>query len=167
MNRAVARTTGLNQHPDQVPHTGSEADLVRTRVYTHPSRHWWLVILCLGVLALMSTEIFSFARTWIFVGFLLHLIFPAGLRESNQVLIHLTIRKLGHFLPYMVFFLVLVGGPLRGRPYWALLVCLTLASLDETHQIFLPGRTASVYDVSIDFAGALFGRFVYLGATGN
>jgi VanZ family protein len=166
LNRAVARTTGLDPHLDQVLQTGSQAELARARVRP-PSRHWWLVILCLGVLALMSTELFTFARTWVFIGYLLHLIFPAGLRESTQVLIHLTIRKLGHFLPYMVFFLVLVSGPLRGRPYWALLVCLALGSLDETHQIFLPGRTASVYDVAIDFCGAIFGRFLYLGVTGT
>ncbi len=121
----------------------------------------------LMVLALMSTQIFTFDRTWVFVGYLLHLLFPAGVSFSSQVLIHLMIRKTAHFGAYTVFFLVLVSGPLRGRPYWALLVCLTLASADETHQLFVPGRTGSAYDVATDFCGALFGRFIYLGIAGS
>ena len=63
--------------------------------------------------------------------------------------------------------MVLITGPLRGRPYWALLVCLALASGDEVHQLFVPGRTGSAFDVAIDFSGALFGRFLYMGVTGR
>lgn len=130
---------------------------------TRPSRHWWLVMLWVVVLALMSTQIFTYGRTWVFVGYLLHLIYPAGVSVPTQALIHLTVRKTAHFGAYAVFFLVLISGPLRGQPYWALLVCLALASMDETHQIWVPGRTASAWDVAIDFSGAIFGRFFYLG----
>ncbi|HTW89284.1 MAG TPA: VanZ family protein [Candidatus Binataceae bacterium] len=167
LNGAVAALTELEPHLHRVPAPGSEAEPARAHPRIGPSRHWWLVILWLAVLAVMSTEIFDFTKTWVFVGYFLHLIFPAGVKWSTQVQIHLIVRKLGHFLPYMVFFLVLISGPLRGRPYWSLLVCLTLASLDETHQIFLPGRTASVYDVAIDFSGSIFGRFLYLGVAGK
>lgn len=167
LNRAVARPTGLEPHLHQAPPPGGDAEPARARRRTGPSRHWWLVILWVGVLALMSTEIFTFGRTWVFVGYFLHLIFPAGLKWSTQAQIHLIIRKMGHFLPYTVFFLVLISGPLRGRPLWALLVCLTLASLDEAHQSLLPDRTGSAYDVAIDFSGAIFGRFFYLGVAGK
>jgi VanZ family protein len=34
------------------------------------------------------------------------------------------------------------------------------ACLDETHQIFVPGRGPSLYDVALDSSGALFGRFL-------
>ncbi|HUY19820.1 MAG TPA: VanZ family protein [Candidatus Binataceae bacterium] len=139
----------------------NQAELVRP--LKRSRRHWWLVIVWLMVLALMSTQLFTFGRTWVFVGNLLHIIFPAGVSGSTQALIHLIIRKTAHFGAYTIFFLVLVSGPLRGRPYWALLVCLALASADETHQIFVPGRTASIYDVAIDFSGAIFGRFLYFG----
>jgi len=143
--------------------SGSAAAATGTRVATRPSRHWWIVIIWLMVLALMSTQIFTFARTWVFVGGIIHLVFPAGVSPSTQALIHLTIRKLAHFGAYLVAFIVLITGPLRGRPYWALLICLALASADETHQLFVPSRTGSPYDVAIDFTGALFGRFLYLG----
>jgi VanZ family protein len=145
----------------------SEAGRVRPHLITRPGRRWWLVVLWLVVLALMSTQIFTFWRTWEFVGYLLHLIFPGGIKPSTQALIHLIIRKTAHFGAYTVFFLVLIGGPLRRRPGWALLICLALASLDETHQLFVPGRTASLYDVAVDFSGAIFGRFFYLGMTGT
>ncbi|MBF6570428.1 MAG: VanZ family protein [Candidatus Binataceae bacterium] len=110
----------------------------------------------------MSTSIFTFTNTWMFVGEVLHWLFPAGTSESNQVLIHLIARKGAHFGAYAIFFMVLMYGPLRARPYWALLVCLALATADETHQMFLPDRTASPYDVAIDMTGALFARFLYL-----
>lgn len=121
----------------------------------------WLV-----VLALMSTQLFTFERTWVFVGAIIRLIHPAGVSGSTHALIHLIIRKAAHFGAYTVFFLILVSGPLRGRPYWALLLCLALASADEIHQLYVPGRTGSAYDVAVDFSGALFGRFLYYGFSG-
>jgi VanZ family protein len=44
----------------------------------------------------------------------------------------------------------------------ALLSTLLLASWDEWHQSFLPGRTSSVRDVGIDFCGALAAQLVLL-----
>ncbi|MGH7906394.1 MAG: VanZ family protein [Candidatus Binataceae bacterium] len=42
-----------------------------------------------------------------------------------------------------------------------MLVCIAAGTLDETHQLFLPGRTPSIYDVALDSSGAIFGRFLY------
>ena len=128
-----------------------------------PSRHWWLAIIWLVVLGLMSTSLFTYPRTWTFVAALLHMIAPGGVSETTQSAIHLFVRKLTHFGAYAVCFIVLITGPLRGRPIWALALCLALASGDEIHQLFVPGRTGSPWDVAIDFTGALFGRFLYLG----
>jgi VanZ family protein len=138
-------------------------DVAETRPIPGPSRHWWMVAIWLAVLALMSTQIFTFTRTWVYVGDAIHLAFRAGVSDTTQTIIHLIIRKLAHFGAYTVFFLVLIMGPLRGRPYWALLICLMLATADETHQLFVPGRTGSPYDVAIDFTGAMFGRFLHYG----
>jgi VanZ family protein len=55
-----------------------------------------------------------------------------------------------------------VRGPMAQRPHLALAACVLYALLDEGHQIFVPGRTPSLYDVGIDFSGALFSRFLHL-----
>jgi len=127
-----------------------------------PSRRWWILMLWLVVLGLMSTRLFTFERTWVFVGNLIHLVHPGPISGSTHALIHLIIRKAAHFGAYTVFFLILVSGPLRGRPYWALLICLAASSADEIHQLYVPGRTGSAYDVAVDFTGAVFGRFLHM-----
>jgi hypothetical protein len=64
------------------------------------------------------------------------------------------------FTNYAILFWLLIRGPLEGRPYVALGCCIIYAFLDEGHQIFVPGRTASLYDVALDSSGALFSRFL-------
>jgi VanZ family protein len=46
------------------------------------------------------------------------------------------------------------------RPYLALMLCVVYALTDEGHQVFVPGRTASLYDVALDSTGALFSHFL-------
>ena len=46
------------------------------------------------------------------------------------------------------------------RPYLALMLCVIYALTDEGHQAFVPGRTASLYDVALDSTGALFSHFL-------
>src|SRR5439155_18593393 len=57
--------------------------------------------------------------------------------------IHLVAREFGHFLIPAIAFAVLVIGPLRRRPFYALLLCAAFAVIDESLQNFMPGRTGS------------------------
>jgi VanZ family protein len=75
---------------------------------------------------------------------------------------HYLIRKSAHFSEYVVLFWLLVRGPMAGRPHLALAICALYAFCDEGHQIFVAGRTPSLYDVGLDFSGALFSRFLHL-----
>ncbi len=72
------------------------------------------------------------------------------------------IRKSAHLSEYAVLFWLLARGPLRHSPATALVLCALYAVLDETHQVFVPGRTPSPYDVGIDFSGALAGHLLRL-----
>lgn len=82
------------------------------------------------------------------------------------------LRKTGHFLEYLVLgslaLYALAGLPSRNRPVGlrapavALLLCVGYAATDETHQLFVPGRTARWQDVVIDGAGALTGILLLL-----
>ncbi len=45
---------------------------------------------------------------------------------------------------------------------WPMFICLLTAVLDETLQLYVPGRSSSTKDVLIDFSGSLAGLFVAL-----
>lgn len=76
-------------------------------------------------------------------------------------MMHALIRKAAHFTNYGILFWLLIRGPLRGRPYVALALCVLYAMTDEAHQYFVPGRGPSLYDVALDSCGALFSRFLH------
>ena len=81
---------------------------------------------------------------------------------------HFTVRKLAHLAEYILlgFWAMLTLRVYTGRVLaflsWPLLFGLSLAVGDEFLQQYIPGRTSSVTDVAIDFAGVLVGVFVAL-----
>jgi VanZ family protein len=122
----------------------------------------WLPVVVWGVVIfLMSTSTFSAVNTSAIIEPMLRWLFPLVSKETVGVL-HALVRKSAHFTEYAVLFWLLLRGPLKGRPYSALTVCVLYALLDEGHQILVPGRTPSLYDVALDSTGALFSRFLNL-----
>src|SRR5580704_15969474 len=122
----------------------------------------WLPVILWGVLIFtMSTSSFSALNTSRFVEPMLSWLFPLASKETITVL-HALVRKCAHFTEYGVLFWLLLRGPMAGRPYLALGVCVVYALLDEGHQILVPGRTPSLYDVALDSTGAVFSRFLSL-----
>lgn len=73
------------------------------------------------------------------------------------------LRKLAHFTEFACLGMCLrwFFGMLRTRPleHWAypLLAGILTACIDETIQVFVPGRGPSIRDVMIDTAGAVLG----------
>jgi VanZ family protein len=121
----------------------------------------WLPVILWGlVIFTFSTSAFSANNTAKIIDPALHWLVPS-LSTSAINLAHMLIRKLAHFTEYGILFLLLVRGPMQGRPYSALMLCVAYALLDEGHQSFVPGRTASLYDVALDSTGALFTRFLH------
>jgi len=122
----------------------------------------WLPVVMWGLFIFtMSTTSFSALNTSRFIGPMLHWIFPLASKETLNVL-HALVRKSAHFTEYAVLFWLLLRGPLARRPYLALSVCIIYAFLDEGHQILVPGRGPSLWDVALDSSGALFSRFLNL-----
>lgn len=78
-----------------------------------------------------------------------------------------VVRKLAHVFLYLLLGVTIIATEniekklsnisLRRKALYA--VCLTtiIGALDETHQIFIPGRGASITDVFIDMTGAILG----------
>src|SRR5262245_54785119 len=76
---------------------------------------------------------------------------------------HTGIRKAAHVTEYLILALLLVRAlraeGLRGGMLvvTAMLLGVGYAALDETHQAFVPSRTASPGDVAVDAIGVLAG----------
>jgi VanZ family protein len=122
-------------------------------------REWIPVAIWGAVIFTLSTSAFSAANTARIIDPMLRFLLP-GLSGPAIDVGHALIRKTAHFTEYCILFWLLIRGPMAGKPYLALMLCVIYALLDEGHQIFVPGRTASLYDVALDSTGALFSRFL-------
>ncbi len=130
---------------------------------------WIPAAICVALIAISSSDAFSSDNTG-------HILRPAlervfgSFRDEVWRQILFDIRKVGHFFAYgfvsVVFFRAwrmtfrlshaysAVTASLRAAAV-ALLSTLTLCSLDEFHQAFLPKRTGSPFDVLLDMCGAV------------
>jgi VanZ family protein len=117
-----------------------------------PAATWTVVVLSLG------SMYFAADHTWLWVRSTLTAV--SHLTGGDVREMHSVVRKSAHFMEYallaVLWFRALAWGPpSRVAARWlALCVCLTCAVVDETHQTFVPNRTASVRDIAIDGMGA-------------
>ncbi len=120
----------------------------------------WIPVVLWGVLIFtLSTSAFSAANTARIIDPALRWLIP-GITAASVDACHMLIRKAAHFTEYGILFWLLIRGPMAERPYLALMLCVVYALTDEGHQVFVPGRTASLYDVALDSTGALFSHFL-------
>jgi len=125
----------------------------------------WIPVIAWGVLIFcLSTSAFSATKTATIIDPILRWIFP-GISAAAIDVGHLLVRKSAHFSEYGVLFWLLVRGPMAERPYLAVMLCVVYALTDEGHQVFVPGRSASLYDVALDSSGALFSHFLITAIT--
>lgn len=127
-------------------------------------KYWGPALLWIGVINLMSIDLFSARDTgqvtfWI----LAHL----GVAREHWETIHFLVRKAGHVTEYgilsgMLFWSLRATTMPEVRRAWhprwarvAWVVCTLVAIGDEIHQSFVPSRTAAVHDVVLDSAAAL------------
>lgn len=135
--------------------------------------HWWFsvwipVVLAVAVICIESTGTFSAQNTsdWLRPAF--QKVFGA-FSDSGWDSFHHYLRKTGHFIGYGTVGFTFLRAWLhtiarRGQASllsWriessilAILSTAIIASMDEFHQTFLPGRTGTPIDVMLDTAGA-------------
>src|SRR5579859_5693367 len=135
------------ERPEEAPGVAAAqpTESIPGRAFTQ----WAPSLLWMAALFVLSSSVFSAANTSKVIEPLLRWSFP-GASLATIALLHALIRKAAHFTNYGILFWLLIRGPLAGRPYAALACCVIYASLDETHQIFVPGRGPSLYDVALD-----------------
>jgi VanZ family protein len=120
----------------------------------------WIPVLVWGaVIFTLSTSAFSAVNTSRIIDPMLRWLIP-GISAASVDVVHMLVRKAAHFTEYGILFWLLIRGPMAQRPYLALMLCVVYALTDEGHQVFVPGRTASLYDVALDSSGALFSHFL-------
>lgn len=131
---------------------------------TKASRAWGLVIAWMALIFWFSSASFSAANTAPMLGPALLRLFPQITLEQID-LVHLVIRKFGHWSEYFVLAVLILravltsssaGSFLRHASY-AVLGSSLFALTDEWHQSFVPSREASHVDVMIDTFGAFCG----------
>jgi VanZ family protein len=130
--------------------------------------NWFPAALAVLMIAIESTATMSTENTsrWL-LPIWIHLFGPIS--HARWETIHHYIRKTGHFTGYGLVSLCFFHGwrkTLRpaGRGMRALWLrsalfavgcTILVASADEFHQTFLPGRTGRMFDVGIDTCGAI------------
>jgi VanZ family protein len=125
-------------------------------------RYWGVVAAWMVIISLFSTEPFSAANTNRYLDPILRFFFP-HLTPAGFALAHSLIRKSAHFTEFFVLGSLTYWACRRGRePHWraawmlqAVGLAVLYSVIDEAHQAFVPNRTPSLVDSSIDTLGAL------------
>jgi len=130
----------------------------------HIVRNWAPAVAWMSAIFLFSTDIFSDSHTSsIFRPFFSSLV--PSLTTEQIDWIHFLLRKFGHWIAYFILCRFLMAAftahfPLWKRSrhlLWSLLWAILYAAGDEWHQLFVPSRSASQFDVLIDSFGAFCG----------
>ncbi len=131
---------------------------------------WIAVVFWMGLIfylshqpATISSELSS-GITEMLINVLGKFTFPFQLGGGE---LHHIVRKSAHFLAYLILGVLVLNSLRRSDIFGkrsvgiALLICILFATIDEVHQLFIPGRSGEARDVLIDSAGACMGIVVY------
>jgi len=131
---------------------------------------WIPSLIWMGVIAVESTAWLSASNTGRFLYPICHYLF--GVTREHFPVWNFYVRKTGHFVGYFTMSFLLFRSwramlPQFGRGPWALrwswvawLMTTFIASMDEWHQTFIPGRTGTVHDVILDSSAAVVAQIV-------
>lgn len=129
-------------------------------------KQWWPVLVWAALISWLSTGTFTSENTGRFIIPVLHWLFPSA-SDATLIFLHNFIRKSAHFVEYFVLSLLILRAIRAGRQGsrlgWALAaigLVAGYAALDEFHQSFVPGRSASVADVLLNTAGGIAAQVV-------
>ena len=127
-------------------------------------RYWLPVLVWMGVIFSASGDSNSAERSSRIIAPLVRWLLP-DLSEESVYAVVLFVRKCGHVAEYAVLALLLwrvLRRPAKaGSSPWrwseaglALVVAALYAASDEIHQLFVPSRQGSVWDVLLDTSSA-------------
>lgn len=124
-------------------------------------RYWAPPVIWAVVIMMLSGDLGAFPNSFSLVKWVLSLF--VTLPAKTVSLLHMYFRKSLHVICYgilsVLWFRALMAsrpGRLWGNFLLALVLCLTVAIIDEGHQHVLTSRTGTVSDVFLDLSGAVF-----------
>jgi VanZ family protein len=128
-------------------------------------KYWFPVLAWMIFIFIGSTDLLSAEHTSRFIGPFLRWFAP-HVSDATIASVQLVVRKCAHFAEYAILAALLCRALRQylDRTLAALIVFIIAAAyagLDEFHQSFVASRTASLWDVLIDCAGALAGIALY------
>ena len=119
-----------------------------------------LPVIWIAIISALSTHVFSIMQTGPIVMPFLQWLLPSSSSETLN-LFHVGIRKGLHLLEFAILALLWYRSLSPKGAGWhasvaatTLILAISCASLDEFHQLFVPGRTGSLSDVGLDGLGA-------------
>ena len=131
-------------------------------------RLWLPAILWTAVIFVASSGSFSSANTGGFLEKLIHSVAGDRLSETGIEVLHFIIRKLSHVAEYGILSILVYRAVRAERPSWnirwaltAILFAAVVGTIDEWHQAFVPGRTATPWDTVIDTLGAALAQVLF------
>jgi len=150
-------------------------------------RAWLPTFLWIGVIAFESTSVFTSDHTQWWLYRVLRVLFGVKFAVHMAPFLNEYGRKVGHFIGYGVLsslsflgwtellayqresYLARMGKLVKVVRRWhlraaalAVLVTFCVASCDEFHQAFVPGRGSSFHDVLLDTMGGVFAQLLIL-----
>src|SRR5689334_7618477 len=141
---------------------------MKPRNYTRLLVHWIPAILWAAVILSFSSDLFSAKHTGDVLRDILLRIVGHSLPPRQFDLLHFLIRKAAHLTEYCILGALLfraVRGDEGGwRMRWAVVavaLAACVATTDEWHQLFVPSRTSSPWDVLLDFVGATIAQALW------
>ncbi|HEX9500130.1 MAG TPA: VanZ family protein [Thermoanaerobaculia bacterium] len=131
-------------------------------------RLWVPPILWTAVILAASGASFSSANTSSIVEKLIHAIAGNWMSPTAIDVIHFIIRKMSHVVEYGILGVLVFRAVRADRPGWdirwsvaAILFAAAVGCIDEWHQAFVPGRTATPWDTVIDTLGATLAQVLF------
>ena len=115
-----------------------------------------------------SSEHFSAQHSGHWLGEIIVRVIGHPLSPRQFDVLHILIRKVSHLAEYSILgallFRAIRGDDAGWQPRWALLavaLAVSVATVDEWHQLFVISRTSSVWDVLLDAVGAGLAQWVW------
>ena len=84
---------------------------------------------------------------------------------NNIDILTIIVRKLAHITEYMVLAILMINClkdyKINKLYLVSIIICILYSITDESHQLFIKGRSGEIKDVLIDLIGVLVGTMIY------
>jgi VanZ family protein len=137
-------------------------------VFSKKATRIWVAVLCIWIVFVWTRSMVGGEESSEHSMFFVHLLSGVfnAFGVTSEATMNFIVRKCAHFTEYAVMGAVATRAfaprTFLKRKWFAIQAALLLIipSIDETIQLFVPGRSGLVTEVMIDFSGAITGSLI-------